>query len=266
VQISCILYNARCLVTANNLAAFHYILYSCKYSVILVCESWLSEGITNGLLDPERKYNIIRRDRTTGRCGGVCIAVSRDMSYIEVYKGLNDVELLSIDVLRGRAKYRFVLIYRPPRYDVESKSCMNNIIESLAALCKVKWPVFIVGDLNCPDICWQSFSAPADKIQNYLIDFVCESGFSQFVTEGTRERNILDLVLCNEPLILTNIDVQCPVGSSDHNSVQFSITTSNVVESQPTVGSDNCTERVYMWDEANYDAITAYLECIDWPK
>jgi len=45
--------------------------------------------------------------------------------------------------------------------------------------------------------------------------------------------------------------------------VQFSIA-ANVVESQPTVGSDNCMERVYMWDEANYDAITAYLECIDW--
>jgi len=252
--VQCSVSQHRRQLSRISLYSVHY----CNYDVILICESWLSEGATDGLFDPECKYSIIRRDRTTGRGGGVCIAVSRGMSYIEIQKGSDGVELLCIDVLCGRSKNRFVLVYRPLRYDADSKQCTANIIKSLTSLCEVKYHVFIVGDIDCPDICWQSFTAPGDKIQDCFLDFVCESGFLQFVTEGTRERNILDLVLCSEPLILTRIDVQCPIGSSDHNSVQFSITAHGYTESPPSVDCDNDVMRVYAWDGANYDGISAF--------
>jgi len=42
--------------------------------------------------------------------------------------------------------------------------------------------VFVVGDLNCPDVNLQSYCAPSDGVQDKLLDCVVEYGFTQCVT------------------------------------------------------------------------------------
>ena len=84
---------------------------------------------------------------------------------------------------------------------------------------------FIGGDFNCPGISWDRFKAPADNIQDLFLDFTLSNGFSQLVNEPTRQDNILDLVLCNEPLHITSVDIQSPMRKSDHASVMFQFST-----------------------------------------
>ena len=67
--------------------------------------------------------------------------------------------------------------------------------------------------------------APADNIQDLFLDFILSNGFSQLVNEPTRQGNILDLVLCNEPLLITSVDILSPIGNSDHASVEFNYST-----------------------------------------
>jgi len=118
----------------------------------------------------------------------------------------------------------------------------------------VAWPVFVVGDLNCPVVNWQSYCAPSD------------GGFTQCVTLPTRGANVLDLVLVNEPLLLSSLSVLDPVGNSDHDSVQFCIT----VEPRSDAMTDSgCTEKPvltphYIWKHADYEGISSYLSQVDW--
>ena len=69
--LRCCLFNA-CSLT-NKLPDLHYVLYSeTEFDCLLITESWLTDEITDGMLDPESKYHILRCDRKVGRGGGVC--------------------------------------------------------------------------------------------------------------------------------------------------------------------------------------------------
>ena len=46
-----------------------------------------------------------------------------------------------------------------------------------------------------------------------------EYGFTQCVALPSRGANVLDLVLVNEPLLLSSLSVLDPVGNSDHDSI-----------------------------------------------
>jgi len=61
-NVACLMFNARSL--CNKLVELHYLLYSSKFDILLVTESWLRAGITNGLLDPESKFTVLRHDRS----------------------------------------------------------------------------------------------------------------------------------------------------------------------------------------------------------
>ena len=75
------MFNARSLV--NKLPDLHYLLYSeTEFDCILITESWLTDGITDSMLDPELRYHVLRHDRQDGRGGGVCALVKRSF-----YKG-----------------------------------------------------------------------------------------------------------------------------------------------------------------------------------
>jgi len=145
-----------------------------------------------------------------------------------VYCTASSVEMLCVDVVCFNSRFRFIVIYRPPHYGSNARDYENKLIESLESLCQVAWPVFIVGDLNCPGVNWQTNCAPLGGVQDKLLDCVVDYGFTQCVQlPTTRGANVLDLVLVNEPLLLSSLSVLDPVGNSDHDTVQFCMATTS---------------------------------------
>ena len=126
-----------------------------------------------------------------------------------------------MDVFVRQTKYRLIVVYRPPHSEPIDKLYAVKLINILSSLSLVAWPVFISGDFNCPGINWGLLKAPVDNIQDLFLDFILSNGFSQLVNEPTRQGNILDLVLCNEPLLITSVDILSPIGNGDHASVGF---------------------------------------------
>jgi len=120
------------------------------------------------------------------------------------------VLICCVDIVCFNSKFRFIVIYRPPHYGSNARDNAAKLVESLEALCQVAWPVFIVGDLNCPGVNWQSNCAPSDGVQDKLLDCVVEYGFTHCVTLPTRGANLLDLVFVNEPLLLSWLSVLDP--------------------------------------------------------
>jgi hypothetical protein len=49
-----------------------------------VTETWLTENITDSLLDPDMRCRIIRCDRNDHREGGVCVLVNKRFEVVEI--------------------------------------------------------------------------------------------------------------------------------------------------------------------------------------
>jgi len=78
----------------------------------------------------------------------------------------------------------------------------------------------IFGDWNLPGVDWENpLHATGSIKSNDLIQFCLDLGFAQLNRFPTRGASILDLVLCNDPLIVSSINVGVPFGSSDHASL-----------------------------------------------
>jgi len=88
--------------------------------------------------------------------------------------------------------------------------------------------------------------------------FASEFGFTQCVTESTRADNILDIVLVNDPHIVTECNVLDPVGSSDHDSVLFKLFMPDNGSNDDYVPDGN-SALVYDYDNTDYDSLNLYL-------
>jgi hypothetical protein len=262
LDLKCVVLNARSV--CNKLTNLYHLLYSSSLDIVFITETWLYDGFPNGLLDPLDKYRIERLDRTDTRGGGVCILISKNVDFSRI-PNASPVELLCIDILIETKKYRFITIYRPPKYGPPWVANMDNMVKILKKLCDISYPVFIIGDLNCPGVHWQTYSAPCDTIQDIFCDFVCDYGFMQFVNEPTHDNNVLDIVLANEPLLISDVQVDIPLGNSDHNVVRFTITDSVDCSVDCTVVDQNMTKK-FIWEQADYNAMSAYILNVDWLK
>ena len=70
----------------------HQTLYSGLFQIILINETWLDQSFTCGLLDPENRYHIFRKDRTRNG-GGVCALIGKKFNALEVHLEDHDSRL-----------------------------------------------------------------------------------------------------------------------------------------------------------------------------
>ena len=89
---------------------------------------------------------------------------------------------------------------------------MSQLINCLPEISTVDAASVIVGDLNCGDVDWSNLCSPRDGVHDTFWNFTVQQGYSQLVTEPTRDntRNILDLLLTNEPVSICDVSVQQP--------------------------------------------------------
>jgi hypothetical protein len=264
------------------LAELHYILYEdeISYDVIIVTETWLNCTVTNAMLDPGNKYTIFRADRNAKYDGGgVCVFISSDFKAASVDSSSFSpaFEYICVDLFgKAKSKLRMVLIYRPGGMSVVDLLSMVNLTDCLKQLCTLDTTCLIVGDLNCPNIDWANAGVLQDKSQKVFFDSVCDLGFQQYVVEPTRESNILDLILCNDPLLVIDVFVKTPFSTSDHSMVQFSLNILELfdvrqelrsnknadVSSQTNCGGSPILSR--NWFKADWVSMNSFLSEISW--
>jgi hypothetical protein len=124
--------------------------------------------------------------------------------------------------------------------------------------------IALVGDFNFPTIDWNNlqFSADRDRCSTLFSMFSKQFCFDQLVTEPTRihttgNSSLLDLILCNDPFIVSDIIVCEPFSTSDHCSINFSLIYPSQSANLPTHDFRN-------FAEADWNAITVFLNNCDW--
>jgi len=79
----------------------HNLLYLHCHDIILITETWMDCTFTNGLIDPESRYYVVRRDRNRSG-GGVCALISRQLFFSEICldNSYSSLELLCFDIVQ----------------------------------------------------------------------------------------------------------------------------------------------------------------------
>jgi len=259
----CYLFNAQSIV--NILSESHHIIYANNCDCIFITGTWLSTHITDGLLDHRPSFTIIRRDRHLSRWGGVCAFVRNSYSIISLIipSKYDILEVTGFDLVNAQPSIRFILFYRPPYNDSTAERVALTFVEfpNEYATCSDKRHI-IVGDLNLPHINWNDFTCPTDCINSVFVDFVINNGFSQMVNFSTRHNNLLDIGLTDDNMIVANLDSHPPIGLSDHVIIEFDVVLTFKVYPDPNV--NYIPQSKYLWRDAVYESMSAYLSSIDW--
>ena len=208
----------------NKLSSFYNIIYDSDFSVVIVTETWLCNSFTDGLLDPKCKFSIFKCDTPSpSPAGGVCILVTKKFQCNELTIDnliFGHLEIVSCTITAKQSNILLVCCYIPP--DV-SLDLLATYMRGLCSICN-NYDLFVVtGDFNAAGIDWSNNYFPNIFKSRLLFDFFTDYGLIQIVDEPTCDDNFLDLIFVNDTFCISDCTVAPPFGSSDHDSIIFSI-------------------------------------------
>lgn len=220
--------------------------------IIFITETWLSSDVSDAHLSLE-DFVVYRRDRNNGADphGGVLIAVKSHLNPVCV-NIVTDFEVCFIDIFVNNEKIRIGVTYRPPSYNVQKSA---DFIQFIRSILENDTKFCLFGDFNFPNIDWDTYSA-ATAHENYLIACVHELNMVQKVSEPTRENSILDLILCSQAELVTNVTVHETFSTSDHSYITCSLSVPNMNSIEDKICFD--------FKNADWDLIRATLSITDW--
>jgi len=113
----------------------------------------------------------------------------------------------------------------------------------------------LAGDFNLPDISWDDCeinSSPSYGLEiNQFLDSINNNGLEQLVLEPTQGKNVLDLIFCSRPHIISNINIV--PGMSDHEAIVFNLNAGN-----KRVIEDN-RRSIFQYHKVNLEGLKAEL-------
>ena len=163
-------------------------------------------------------FTVYRRDRETGRGGGVFLLVKADIpSSLE--PDLNtECEILWVKLTLESNKFLHIGSFY--RAHVDDAPSIPQLHESLDKTCRNKnRHIILAGDFNLPGWDWRNHR-PKDNCTNPTLHRLFTSmmddyALQQMVFEPTRGPNTLDLIFTNNPSLINNVKVL--PGISDHD-------------------------------------------------
>ena len=145
-------------------------------------------------------------------------------------------------------------IYRPSESDEHSAL---EFKKSLDLVNREKGNIWILGDLNYPDLTWDDDDVPIIKpgcsypsLYDAFVEMLNDFSLSQMVREPIRDGNILDLFMTTNPTLVKSISI-IPV-LSDHDVVRCVMDTKPKQSKQPP-------RKAYLYRKADWES---FRECM----
>ena len=229
----------------------HCLLNEQKPDIIFGCETWLSPSIQTSNFFPA-SYNVFRHDRDDGY-EGVLLAVCNGLT-CKVLPLPTNCEAVACELtINDNNKLILCAFYRPPTSNL---MYLENLCSFFSDLVKQNFnvPIWISGDLNLPNINWETNTVTGYNYPTILcdviLDFVENYGFLQIVNIPTRCNHILDVFLTNRPTLIQSCEVL--PGISDHEVVHVA---SSVLVSyyRPK------PRRILLWHKADFELIKNHI-------
>ena len=152
-------------------------------------------------------------------------------------------------------------------YSTDSRHKKQRAFEQILSINRTDiqlwFKLSVHGGFNCPDIQWcKEELLPiqcTSSVSSVFIDFISRYAFLQFVTNPTRGRNILDLVLCNDSFAVSGLQVEPSFSNSDHNAISFDLFYTDLIgtSKRPDIKKFN-------FKKANWENIMLQVSSLDW--
>ena len=163
------------------------------------------------------------------------------------------------------------VIYRPPDANHKSFSQLLNVIRhAIDNIADSDYDIFITGDFNLPHIDWESLrvlsggTPESDLSAQCLLNFMSSYLLNQMVTVPTRGQNVLDLVLCNNSRLISDVKA-LPTDISDHNMVNVLLSFNpGVLEDAKTAYLEEMNFRSLDFNKADFKQLDEKLNTINW--
>lgn len=248
-----------------------------NYDVILITESWLTDGIYKGELCDSR-YNTYRCDRSPNTSnkkigGGVMICTRCELQAQEQPQwACAGVECLwvtvparSLRVGNGRNLHICVVYIPPDASQLSRLVSVTNMLVSVLTLCPDDYFI-VTGDFNLPNVNWTDSGPVLMKrgsvdLQNTTTDFLdmcSEAGFTQHNLIANSSNNILDLIFSNTSIGIAKCN--SPLVAEDTYHPSLELDASDLII--PTFKRKSTTK--YNFHRADYSKINNYLSTVDW--
>ena len=147
------------------------------------------------------------------REGGVLLYVKDSIPAYEIQlpEEADCEEAICCKLVTGHTTVTMGVIYRCPNITKESNENIQNAIREVS-----KGDCIVMGDFNHGNIQWDTFESTGVEDQQCMC-LIQDNFLIQHVLEPTRGGRVLDLVLSSQKEFVDNVELQEPLGSSDHN-------------------------------------------------
>jgi hypothetical protein len=239
-----------------------------KPAFLLITETFLSNSIPDSLVNLDG-YTLYRTDRSDGRAGGgssiyIATNIVNEFKPKPITFRCSTSEVTILELASSTLSFTIACVYRPP-----SRALLQDdmiLFHKLSELSATAANLFIAGDFNLPTINWSStdylnIKNYADNSAAYhFVETLINSSLCQIVSEPTRFRqnqnpSTLDLILVNDPALVSQVDYLSPIGKSDH------ITLLSTIQLLVTEIPKKVTKLV---KRVNYDKLKNDLESVQW--
>ncbi|KAL8567466.1 hypothetical protein ACOMHN_010057 [Nucella lapillus] len=221
--------------------------------IIIGTESWLDSSINSNEVFPTG-YVAYRRDRPSGKHGGVFILVSTKLesSQTDLIQHQSDSEMLWIKIkIKGSKDLYVCAYYKKP--DLRQPGCFMDLNYCLQSI-PPDSHIWMGGDFNLADIDWELDAVRPGAAQvamsNELLSVAQDANLAQMVDEPTRitdsTSTTLDLFFTNNHTLINSVKV-IP-GISDHEAVY-------VESSLHPIATKTARRKILRYHKANFATI-----------
>ena len=167
-------------------------------------------------------------EKDVGR--GLITYIRKGINYKQIFFDFPFTEYLAMVIeVNKKEKLLIVNIYHSPNSTEENTKLLNDVIMKIANENKYDF-VFIAGDGNFKHINWQHMtcSTSVDSKDFVFLETVKDAFFDQHITQPTRGRgsdkpSTLDLILTKNDDAIDDIQIEAPLGKSDHAVITASL-------------------------------------------
>ena len=224
-----------------------------KADIIAITETWIP-SIDDANAFQYKKYNRFIACRPERKGGGVMCLIRTELHCVQIPTPLMIPSLCECVIVNIISlKTILVLFYRPPHVTFDATLQLFKILEDVSSQYSTS---IILGDANLPNINWTCDPPIAfEACASLLVEFTELNNMKQIVLNPTRECNILDIILTNDPINCGKCTLLPPISTSDHNAVLCSIMSLHPRHA-----------RNEMQNIIDYNALKLEMESIDWSE
>ena len=181
----------------NNLISLH------NAKLIIITKTWLNKN-NDSLAYSYGSYQKFVSHRQNKRGGEVMCLLSCDYDANELSKPISLPDLCDCLIVKSRTlKSVFIIVYKSTSCSsVDTIKLLEAFDDMMSEYTRYGYTISILGDLNFRDSRWNVEPPEADSMLSIaLLEFITAWDMTQIVTQPTRGRKVLDVIITTSPAI-----------------------------------------------------------------